>query len=48
MTLNGWQKKYQEILNEFDYDRSKEIRISQYPQFTSKSKTEIKHVRKKN
>lgn len=26
MTLNGWQKKYQEILNEFDYDRSKEIR----------------------
>ena len=26
MTLNGWQKKYQEILNEFDYDRTKEIR----------------------
>jgi len=26
MTLNGWQKKYQEILNEFGYDRSKEIR----------------------
>lgn len=26
MTLNGWQKKYQEILNEFGYDRSEEIR----------------------
>ena len=26
MTLNGWQKKYQEILNEFNYDRSREIR----------------------
>jgi len=26
MALNGWQKKYQEILNEFDYNRSKEIR----------------------
>lgn len=26
MTLNGWQEKYQKILDEFDYDRSKEIR----------------------
>jgi uncharacterized Rossmann fold enzyme len=26
MTLNGWHKKYQEILNEFEYDRAKEIR----------------------
>jgi uncharacterized Rossmann fold enzyme len=26
MTLNDWQKKYHEILNEFGYDRAKEIR----------------------
>jgi uncharacterized Rossmann fold enzyme len=26
MTLNGWQEKYQEILNEFNYDKLREIR----------------------
>lgn len=26
MTFDNWYKKYQEILNEFNYDRSKEIR----------------------
>jgi 2-amino-4-hydroxy-6-hydroxymethyldihydropteridine diphosphokinase len=26
MALNGWHKKYQEILNEFNYDRIREIR----------------------
>ena len=26
MTLNGWQEKYQEILNEFNYDRLREMR----------------------
>jgi uncharacterized Rossmann fold enzyme len=26
MTLSGWQEKYQEILNEFNYVRSKEVR----------------------
>ena len=26
MTLKGWQKKYLEILSEFNYDRSREIR----------------------
>jgi len=28
MTFNNWYRKYQEILNEFNYDRSREIRSS--------------------
>ncbi len=47
MTLNGWQKKYQEILNEFGYDRSKEIRSANILNSLLKTRFELNMIEKK-
>ena len=47
MTLNGWYKKYQEILNEFGYDRSKEIRSSNILNSLLKTKLELSMLERK-
>ncbi|WP_101477023.1 6-hydroxymethylpterin diphosphokinase MptE-like protein [Candidatus Nitrosotalea bavarica] len=47
MTLNGWEKKYQKILNEFDYDRSKEIRSANILNSLLKTRLGLSRLEKK-
>ena len=47
MTMNGWQKKYHEILNEFDYDRSKEIRSANILNSLLKTRLGLNKLEKK-
>jgi uncharacterized Rossmann fold enzyme len=47
MTLNGWYKKYQEILNEFGYDRSREIRSSNILNSLLKTRLELNRLEMK-
>ena len=47
MTLNGWQKKYQEILKEFDYDRIKEIRSANILNSLLKTRLGLNKLEKK-
>ena len=47
MTLNGWHKKYQEILNEFGYDRSREIRSSNILNSLLKTRLELNRLERK-
>jgi 2-amino-4-hydroxy-6-hydroxymethyldihydropteridine diphosphokinase len=47
MTLNGWEKKYQKILNEFDYDRSKEIRSANILNSLLKTRLGLNRLEKK-
>ena len=47
MTLKEWYKKYQEILNEFGYDRSKEIRSSNILNSLLKTRFELNRLEKK-
>ena len=47
MTLNGWYKKYQEILNEFGYNRSNEIRSSNILNSLLKTRVELNRLEKK-
>jgi 2-amino-4-hydroxy-6-hydroxymethyldihydropteridine diphosphokinase len=47
MTLNNWYKKYEEILNEFNYDREKEIRSSKILNSILKTKFPIHSLEKK-
>ena len=47
MTLNGWQKKYQEILNEFGYDRTKEIRSANILNSLLKMRFELNNLERK-
>ncbi|MDR3782490.1 MAG: DUF115 domain-containing protein [Candidatus Nitrosotalea sp.] len=47
MTLNGWQKKYQEILNEFGYDRIKEIKSANILNSLLKTRFELNNLERK-
>jgi uncharacterized Rossmann fold enzyme len=47
MTLDGWYKKYQEILNEFGYDRSREIRSSNILNSLLKTRLELNRLERK-
>src|ERR1700687_1159269 len=47
MTLNGWQKKYQEMLNEFGYDRTKEIRSANILNSVLKTRFELNNLERK-
>jgi uncharacterized Rossmann fold enzyme len=47
MTLDGWQKKYQKILNEFEYDRSKEIRSANILNSLLKTRFELNKLERK-
>jgi 2-amino-4-hydroxy-6-hydroxymethyldihydropteridine diphosphokinase len=47
MTLDGWHKKYLEILNEFNYDRSKEIRSANILTSLLKARFELKKLESK-
>lgn len=47
MTLNEWHKKYQEILNEFNYNRIKEIRSANILNSLLKSRLELNRLGKK-
>lgn len=47
MSLNGWQKKYHEILNEFGYDRSREIRSANILNSFLKTRFELNKLERK-
>lgn len=47
MTLNGWHKKYQEILKEFNYDRTKEIRSANILDSLLKTRFDLTRLEKK-
>jgi 2-amino-4-hydroxy-6-hydroxymethyldihydropteridine diphosphokinase len=47
MTLNGWHKKYQDILNEFDYDRLREIRSANILDSILKTRFELNRLERK-
>jgi 2-amino-4-hydroxy-6-hydroxymethyldihydropteridine diphosphokinase len=47
MKVIGWQKKYLEILNEFDYDRSKEIRSANILNSLLKTRHGLNRLEKK-
>lgn len=47
MILDGWNKKYQEILNEFNYNRIKEIRSANILNSLLKSGLELNRLEKK-
>jgi uncharacterized Rossmann fold enzyme len=47
MTLNGWQEKYQEILNEFNYDRVREIRSGNILNSFLNVKSQLKELERK-
>lgn len=47
MTLDGWHKKYLEILKEFNYDRSREIRSGKILSSLLKNKFSLDMIEKK-
>ena len=47
MKIIGWEKKYQEILNEFNYDRTKEIRSANMLNSLLKTRFELNKLEKK-
>jgi len=47
MTLKGWEKKYLEILNEFNYDRRREIRSAKILDSLLKTRLPLNKIEKK-
>ena len=47
MTLNGWQEKYQEILNEFNYNRVREIRSAKILNSFLKTRLQLNKLERK-
>ncbi|MGI0062819.1 MAG: 6-hydroxymethylpterin diphosphokinase MptE-like protein [Nitrosotalea sp.] len=47
MTLDGWQQKYLEILKEFNYDRSREIRSAKILSTLLKNKFQMNDLERK-
>lgn len=47
MTLKGWQKKYLEILNEFNYDRRREVRSAKILNSFIKTRLSLNKLEKK-
>ncbi|HEU5221862.1 MAG TPA: 6-hydroxymethylpterin diphosphokinase MptE-like protein, partial [Candidatus Nitrosotalea sp.] len=47
MTLDGWQQKYLEILKEFSYERSREIKSAKILDFILKNKLCLDILEKK-
>jgi 2-amino-4-hydroxy-6-hydroxymethyldihydropteridine diphosphokinase len=47
MTLNGWEEKYQEILNEFGYDRLREIKAAVILNSFVRSRFQLNRLEKK-
>lgn len=47
MTLDGWQQKYLEILKEFNYDRSREIRSAKILSALLKNKFQMNDLERK-